>query len=153
MSQLRKAILLQVTTKAKAIIVSAWSDHKFEVILGGIAILGFAAVVVAITLACGRGIEASSSDHELGSANRFFVESGILVSMDSEIPTKRIVEFRNIVLVSHNSPSIEDLPIDEFLSEVKNRGANGVINFTIGVYTSPTLLRAMLIYGTAVVVE
>ena len=73
--------------------------------------------------------------------------------MDSEIPTKRIVEFRNIVLVSHSSLSIKELPIDEFLSEVKSRGANGVINFTIGVYTGPTPIRAMLIYGTAVVVE
>ena len=32
---------MQVTTKAKDIIVSAWSDHKFEAILGGVAILGF----------------------------------------------------------------------------------------------------------------
>ena len=40
-SQLRKDVLLQVTTKAKDIIVSAWSDHKFEAILGGVVILGF----------------------------------------------------------------------------------------------------------------
>ena len=109
-------------------------------------------VAVVIVVACGRGTEFSSSEYEPGSANRSFVESGILISMDSEIPTKRIVEFRNIVLVSHNSTSIEDLPIDAFLNEVKKRGANGVINFTIGVY-GPTPNRAMLIYGTAVVVE
>ena len=32
---------MQLTTKAKDIVASAWSEHKFEVILGGIAILGF----------------------------------------------------------------------------------------------------------------
>ena len=143
---------MQVTTKAKGVVVSVWSDHKFEAILCGIAILGFSAIVVAITLACGGGVEASSPDYKLGSANKNIVDSGILISMDSEIPTKRIVEFKNIVLVSHNSTSMEKLPIDAFLNEVKMRGANGVINFTIGVY-GPLPNRAMLIYGTAVVVE
>ena len=32
---------MRATKKVKGIVVSAWSEHKFEVILGGIAILGF----------------------------------------------------------------------------------------------------------------
>lgn len=90
--------------------------------------------------------------HEPEPVSGAVVQSGILISMADEIPTKQIVEFKNLVMVTQSS----GLPMDAmpaFIQEVQNMGANGVVNFRLEVITGPTPHQTSILYGNAVVVE
>ena len=93
------------------------------------------------------------------SVSSTLVQPEILISVTDEIPTKRIVEFKNLVMVSRSWSQVlpgDPLPgrvMSQFTQEVQNVGANAVINFRIEVVTHPSPLRTFILFGNAVVVE
>ena len=82
-------------------------------------------------------------------------ESGILISSTDTIPTKRIVEFHNLVMVSHSSPNTQGVIMKSmgvFVAKVRGSGANAVTNFHISLVPHDGR-RTTLLHGMAVVVE
>ena len=86
---------------------------------------------------------------------RLIQESGIPISSTDTIPTKRMVEFRNLVMVSHSSPDPQGVIMKSmgvFVAKVRDSGANAVTNFHISLVPHHGR-RTTLLHGMAVVVE
>ena len=126
----------------------------------GLSTLVFKILLVATlaTTCLGDVPQTSTKPEEPDSINEVLSSAEILISNSSEIPTKEIVDFKNLVIVVGGSTPpygqgrIQDV-VSDFLHKVQALEANGVINFRIVVVSNPTSVQTYILYGNAVVVE
>ena len=111
-----------------------------------------APLIASMLVGCSSG---GSDASGTGNFTGLIQESGILISSTDTIPTKRIVEFQNLVMVSHSSPNTQPVVMQSmsvFVAKVRDSGANAVINFNISLVPHAGR-RTTLLHGMAVVVE
>ena len=125
------------------------TDCRKSIWLAGIV----AFLAASMLMGCSSGGSDASVPEDL---SNLIQKSGILISSTDTIPTKRIVEFHNLVMVSHTSTSPQGTikrSMTAFVAKVRASGANAVIDFKISLVSSSTPQLTTLLHGMAVVVE
>ena len=79
--------------------------------------------------------------------------SDILVSNTNEIPNRKIIETKTFVMISKVGRSNLCEAAVAFLEQVRNQGGNAVIGLSFMTVPSVDPRIAVVLYGTAVVVE